>query len=480
MSSARSSQSPAAIEEEPRKKGSRGGKRSVTHLSKAQLARKRANDREAQRNIRQRTKEHIENLEKKVKELEETNRSASMELVLKRNKELEVEVETLRAQIAAHANPVASDSIPSEIPEELLMQQKVSLEWIPEPQASAQWPGAVPSHLQSMDSPEIPVSNGAYNSQPTHVYPATTAPMGYESEDTDSKNIYSPTITPVWEDPMVFGNTSQAVSQPTPAWAPFHPAFNQPSRFADLQQSGFSDLLNQPTYTNTTCWQQQPSIYAWQISTKLKAPVTFVDQLMFGVIHSQRQLALHGDVTGEDVIGPSFPSVHLLFNEPGPAKPPSTLTEVMARYSAVLSNRGFALIPEKLASFMCMYRFVQWQISPTYETFQTLHDWQAPRPCQLLTPHPAWMDLPPWGKFREKVIENQARYDNPEFQNDYATNLCVNFPHDPMKALIFEDGQIMVSPLLDRHLSDISHMSMRKPFTIKYPEFRDVCRFEEL
>ncbi|KAH8669629.1 hypothetical protein BGZ60DRAFT_375832 [Tricladium varicosporioides] len=480
MSSARSSQSPAAMEEEPRKKGSRGGKRSVTHLSKAQLARKRANDREAQRNIRQRTKEHIENLEKKVKELEETNRSGSMERVLKRNKELEVEVEALRAQIAAHANPVASDSIPSEMPEELLMQQKVSLEWIPEPQASAQWPVTVSSHLQSMDSPEIPVSSGAYNSQPTHVYPAATAPMRYESEDADSKNIFTPTATPVWEDPMAFGNTSQAVSQPTPTWAPFHTAFNQPSRFADLQQSGFTDLLNQPTYANTTCWQQQPSIYAWQISTKLKAPVTLVDQLMFGVIHSQRQLALHGDVTGEDVIGPSFPSVHLLFNQPGPAKPPSTLTEVMARYSAVLSNRGFALIPEKLASFMCMYRFVQWQISPTYQTYQKLHDWQAPRPCQLLTPHPAWMDLPPWGKFREKVIENQARYDNPEFQSDYATNLCVNFSHDPMKALIFEDGQIMVSPLMDQHLSDISNMSMKKPFADKYPEFRDVCRFEEL
>ena len=90
------------------------------------------------------------------------------------------------------------------------------------------------------------------------------------------------------------------------------------------------------------------------------------------------------------------------------------------------------------------------------------------------------MDLPPWGKFREKVIENQARYDNPEFQNDYASNFSVNFQHDPMKALIFENGQIMVSPLMDRHLSDINNMSMKKPFADKYPEFRDVCRFEEV
>lgn len=282
------------------------------------------------------------------------------------------------------------------------------------------------------------------------------------------------------EDPTVFGATTTALSQPTPAaWTPFHPAFSQPSRFADLQPSGFTDILNQPTFTNTS-WQAQPSIYAWQISTKLKALVTFVDRLMFSVMHSQRHLALHGDLSAEALVGSSFPAVNLLFDQPLPSKPPSTLTEVMARYSAVLSNRGFALIPEKLASFMCMYRFVQWQISPTYQSFQKLHDWQAPKPCQLTTPHPAWMDLPPWGTFREKVIQDQERYDNVEFQTDYAMNLCVNFPYGPMKALIFEDGQIKVSPLMDQHLSDIRNMSMKKPFADKYPEFRDVCRFEEV
>jgi hypothetical protein len=304
--------------------------------------------------------------------------------------------------------------------------------------------------------------------------------MGYDDEA--SQQMYTPNAIPIWDDPMVFGpQNSQSLTKVVPAWAPFHPAFSQPSRFADLQPSGFQEVINnQPAY-NTTCWQSQPSIYAWQISTKLKAPITHVDQLMFSVIQSQRHLAITADLTGEDLVGPSFPSVHLLFNQPGPPdKKPSNLTEVMARYSAVLSRRGFALIPEKLASFMCMYRFVQWQISPNYRTYQALHEWQAPRPSQLLIPHPAWMDLPPWGKFRDKVIENQDKYDNVEFQNDYASNLSVNFPHDPMEALIFKDGQIMVSKMLERHLSDISNMSMKKPFADKYPEFRDVCRFDEV
>ncbi|TVY34520.1 hypothetical protein LSUB1_G007044 [Lachnellula subtilissima] len=482
MSSARSSATPPSVEEEPRKKGSRGGKRSVTHLSKAQLARKRANDREAQRNIRQRTKEHIETLEKKVKELEEYNRAGSMDRVIKRNKELEDEVEVLRSQITLQSAAIVpvnpeSATTPGEMSEEMLIPRKGSLDWSPESEPGP-WPGAV-SH-------DIAGSNGPYASSTSQIYPSESAAIGYGTQEMEAtQQIPTSAAAAGWEDLMVFGNTtqslaqpiSQSMSQPTPAWAPFPAAFNQPSRFTDLQPSGFTEILDQPPIENATCWQSQPSIYAWQMSTKLKAPVTVTDRLMISVIQSQRHHAFHG---GDIQSGVEYPSVNILFNQPGSTKPPSSVTEIMACYSAILSHRGFPLIPEKLASFMCMYRFVQWQISPTYETYKRLHDWQAPKPCQLIIPHPAWMDLPPWGKFREKVIENQARYDNPEFQNDYASNFSVNFQHDPMKALIFENGQIMVSPLMDRHLSDISNMSMKKPFADKYPEFRDDCRFEEV
>lgn len=48
-------------------------KRSVNSLSTTQLERKRANDREAQRLIRQRTKERIEGLEKQIVDLSNEN-----------------------------------------------------------------------------------------------------------------------------------------------------------------------------------------------------------------------------------------------------------------------------------------------------------------------------------------------------------------------------------------------------------------------
>ena len=76
----------------------RAGTRSVSSLNAEQLARKRANDREAQRAIRQRTREHIERLENRIKELSENNpeSDAALEAVQRRNAELEEELRYLR------------------------------------------------------------------------------------------------------------------------------------------------------------------------------------------------------------------------------------------------------------------------------------------------------------------------------------------------------------------------------------------------
>ncbi|KAF2163768.1 hypothetical protein M409DRAFT_57251 [Zasmidium cellare ATCC 36951] len=85
-----------------KKRASRAGTRSVSTLSAAQLERKRANDREAQRAIRQRTKDHIDHLERSIHELR-GSQEASEKLVhvtQQRNRELEDEVAYLRGKLS--------------------------------------------------------------------------------------------------------------------------------------------------------------------------------------------------------------------------------------------------------------------------------------------------------------------------------------------------------------------------------------------
>ncbi|CAI7622667.1 unnamed protein product [Penicillium pancosmium] len=100
----------------PRKRESRSGTRKVTALSSEQLERKRANDREAQRSIRQRTKEHIEQLETQVSFLqaqiaEMRSHSDQFQEILQRNAALEDEVGRLKRQLAysGHSGMAADD-----------------------------------------------------------------------------------------------------------------------------------------------------------------------------------------------------------------------------------------------------------------------------------------------------------------------------------------------------------------------------------
>ncbi|KAJ5693757.1 hypothetical protein N7536_004169 [Penicillium majusculum] len=89
-----------------KRRESRSGTRKVSTLSVEQLERKRANDREAQRSIRQRTKEHIEQLEAQVSTLQ--SQIAEMRLqnerfdeLVQHNAILENEVIRLKHQVAS-------------------------------------------------------------------------------------------------------------------------------------------------------------------------------------------------------------------------------------------------------------------------------------------------------------------------------------------------------------------------------------------
>src|SRR5262249_30889100 len=94
------SEGPPKAQPGAKRRPSRAGTRSVSTLTAAQLERKRANDREAQRATRQRTKEQIENLERRIAELTATNEtSAKLMAALKRNEELEQENAILRNRL---------------------------------------------------------------------------------------------------------------------------------------------------------------------------------------------------------------------------------------------------------------------------------------------------------------------------------------------------------------------------------------------
>lgn len=74
--------------------------RGVANLTPEQLAKKRANDREAQRAIRERTKNQIENLEKQIHDLRSQQPYQELQHVLRQKEMVEAENADIKKRLA--------------------------------------------------------------------------------------------------------------------------------------------------------------------------------------------------------------------------------------------------------------------------------------------------------------------------------------------------------------------------------------------
>ncbi len=77
------------------------GSRGVTSLTPEQLTKKRANDREAQRAIRERTKNQIETLEKRVLELTSQEPYQELQAVLRQKEAVQTENDEIRRRLSS-------------------------------------------------------------------------------------------------------------------------------------------------------------------------------------------------------------------------------------------------------------------------------------------------------------------------------------------------------------------------------------------
>src|ERR1051326_4636362 len=86
---------------QPNKKRRTGpNSRGVANLTPEQLARKRANDREAQRAIRERTKAQIDRLNQRIRELESAQPYHDLQVVLREKEVIRAENEDIKRRLS--------------------------------------------------------------------------------------------------------------------------------------------------------------------------------------------------------------------------------------------------------------------------------------------------------------------------------------------------------------------------------------------
>lgn len=92
---------PTPVSKVQRRRTSTTGSRCVAKLTPEQLAKKRQNDREAQKAIRERTKTQIENLERRIRELTEQKPYQELQDVIRQKEAVEAENEDIRRRLAS-------------------------------------------------------------------------------------------------------------------------------------------------------------------------------------------------------------------------------------------------------------------------------------------------------------------------------------------------------------------------------------------
>ncbi|PTB63836.1 hypothetical protein BBK36DRAFT_1180563 [Trichoderma citrinoviride] len=107
------------LENVTKKRKTGAGGRGVANLTPEQLAKKRANDREAQRAIRERTKNQIERLERRIQELEAQKPYQDLQVVVRAKEAIEaenVEIKRRLASIIGMLQPLVGPNVPGIAP----------------------------------------------------------------------------------------------------------------------------------------------------------------------------------------------------------------------------------------------------------------------------------------------------------------------------------------------------------------------------
>ncbi|KAI6799507.1 hypothetical protein KC327_g8603 [Hortaea werneckii] len=504
------------------------GSRGVANLTPEQLAKKRANDREAQRAIRERTKNTIESLERRIKELESQQPFQELQRAIQDRDRAIQEAYDLRQKLSDITRVIN---------------------------------GQGPSHAYP-SSGHITISSSITNSSSSnnnrdHLM-ATSGADGYagssqeagshHQRQTSQQNLGEPSPA---SHPTTQGSpVSHSATAGAEAAQNYHPqqhytsqpnggiqkdAQSTPQRSLQHQNSGdrlgLSFLLDQRQNEDKRSAASTPTdIPAYARLPTHCEPTCPLDSLLADFIVSRRRLYASGAPLSE-VLGPEYPSfTALIQNTPDsdeqPAQHPisKVLVDILSKFPDISD------LPERVATLYLMFLTVRWCIHPCQESWSRLPDWLQPVAEQVKMGkgegHPVWVDHVPWyvpeqddelGLFdftdlrsrfetadapltalaecffvdlltgdvnrpRMRALlasTNPKRFD--EFFVPFSTTISVNWPASSGDVLVARSPHpganngdvpenLTITPEFESHFRNLSNWSLGKDFVAKFPD----------
>ncbi|KAI9866196.1 MAG: hypothetical protein M1813_001757 [Trichoglossum hirsutum] len=489
--------------------------RGVANLTPEQLERKRANDRDAQRAIRERTKTQIESLERQIQDLTSQKPYQELQHALREKEMAQAENEEIRKRLHTIlsliqpilqprnantndpiiGNPMKSSSTTVDSPQYDGSGQgrhplNPSSEY-PTPKALLDREGSASNILDklahSTDASLSPASTSS--SRRMGNYPSIEAPIPHHGR-------YSPmNLVDQSRDNMRHGldlgtsgeklglnfllDGSQGITNvpsghsKSASHTPLSSALGHldPPDIHECSiprsSSSASSMRMEPYPAGSGHYLNSPGAIAHMCPTRNIPPSCPLDSILLEFLSSRQQLVAQG-VPSAVVVGPPYPSILPLLN-PEKKIEAHPLTRVFA--DILGSFEMLSKLPEQVAILYVMFLVMRWQISPTQENYDRVPDWITPRPSQLLTMHPIWVDYLPWPKMRDVLVRDYANYSFQDFSFHYTNSLSLNWPYEPTDVLLPTPGsdELCINPVFERHLRDLNNWSLGPEFRSAFP-----------
>ncbi|RAK98594.1 bZIP transcription factor [Aspergillus ibericus CBS 121593] len=454
--------------------------RGVANLTPDQLAKKRANDRQAQRAIRERTKAHIDSLEQRVRDLSSQKPFLDLQAALKQNEVIQAENREIRQGLKVimdiiqpllgkqdKPNPLTStpSSTSARIPPITTTPPlSDSIRFSAHSQRSAA--GEHP-YAESTTSTETSsaTAHAAFTSSAARREITTAGPGSFRiAFDYQRHNLAHGLDFGGTDERMGFNFLLDA-SQQVPKVEGFR-------RSSETQRP---PLNASPTYPSPvhTAMAEQP-LPAFLTPIRNIAPTCTLDAILLDFLHNRQNQAAKG-VPKQSLVGPSYPSVSSLLN-PEKSVYSHPLSKVFTDILRTFPD--ISTLPEQVAVLLLMFLLMRWQIYPTPENYDRLPEWLTPRPSQLLTAHPAWIDYLPWPRMRDRLVMSYHEYPFENWFIPFTRTLSVNWPYEATDCLLSSgDGdELMINPVFERHFRNISNWSLGPAFAEAYPSLVETTK----
>jgi hypothetical protein len=220
----------------------------------------------------------------------------------------------------------------------------------------------------------------------------------------------------------------------------------------------------------------EPTLVAHTAPVRNIGPTCPLDGLLLDFLAERRQRAAEG-VSSHKLVGPAYPSVSSLLN---PER--SIYSHPLSKFFTDILGTfpDLSALPEQVAVLYIMFLIMRWQISPTQEAYERLPEWVTPRPSQLFTPHPAWVDHLPWPRMRDKMVQLYPGIALENFFIPYTTTLSLNWPYEPSDTLLSvpDSDELSINPVFEKHLRDLSNWTLGPAFAKSFPMLADTTKIK--